>query len=192
MQLGGRAPFARGGSQPRCSGPGAARCPPAAPCLPSPRAPRPAPRAPRPAALLEISCSFDGAWRGKPEAMKRVYYVSSYFWDRALESGIITNKSAPHWRTTPGVRPWRPRGRGRGRGPGRLNVAGCAAARRARRCTGARLQHQSTNALAAVFGGGLGVHAPPPPAPSLPPLALRSLLPGVCKARRRGVRPAAV
>lgn len=36
--------------------------------------------------------------------MARVYYVSSYFWDRAMDSGIITDKAAIHWKTSPGVR----------------------------------------------------------------------------------------
>jgi hypothetical protein len=33
-----------------------------------------------------------------------VYYVSSYFWDRALDSGIIADTKALSWKTTPGVR----------------------------------------------------------------------------------------
>lgn len=49
------------------------------------------------------ACSFNGAWRGKPGDMARVYYVSSYFWDRALESGIIADKGAIAWKTSPGV-----------------------------------------------------------------------------------------
>lgn len=48
------------------------------------------------------SCSFSGAWRGKPTSMRRVYYVSSYFFDRAVDSGIIQDKAATDWRTTPG------------------------------------------------------------------------------------------
>lgn len=36
--------------------------------------------------------------------MARVYYVSSYFWDRALESGIINDKKAIAWKTSPAVR----------------------------------------------------------------------------------------
>jgi len=35
--------------------------------------------------------------------MQRVYYVSSYFWDRALESGIIDDKAAIEWKTSPAV-----------------------------------------------------------------------------------------
>jgi hypothetical protein len=49
------------------------------------------------------ACSFNGAWRGKPAQMVRVYYVSSYFWDRASESGIIADKAAIDWKTSPGV-----------------------------------------------------------------------------------------
>lgn len=48
------------------------------------------------------ACSFNGAWRGKPSSMARVYYVSSYFWDRALDSGIIADKKATSWKTSPG------------------------------------------------------------------------------------------
>ena len=57
-----------------------------------------------PPAPKQSSCSFSGAWRGKPGRMKRVYYVSSYFWDRALDAGIIADKAAIEWRTSPGVR----------------------------------------------------------------------------------------
>ena len=52
---------------------------------------------------LQDACSFSGAWRGKPATMARVYYVSSYFWDRASESGIIADKAAIEWKTSPGV-----------------------------------------------------------------------------------------
>eukprot|EP00879_Flechtneria_rotunda_P021719 GHRR01022903.1.p1 GENE.GHRR01022903.1~~GHRR01022903.1.p1 ORF type:complete len:473 (+),score=173.94 GHRR01022903.1:81-1499(+) len=48
------------------------------------------------------ACSFNGAWRGKPTGMARVYYVSSYFWDRALDSGIIADSAAIEWKTSPG------------------------------------------------------------------------------------------
>lgn len=53
--------------------------------------------------LAQEACSFNGAWRGKPSSMARVYYVSSYFWDRALDSGIIADKKATSWKTSPGV-----------------------------------------------------------------------------------------
>lgn len=53
--------------------------------------------------LMQEACSFNGAWRGKPSSMARVYYVSSYFWDRAQDSGIIADKDAIEWKTSPGV-----------------------------------------------------------------------------------------
>ncbi len=46
-------------------------------------------------------CSFAGGWRGKASSSARVYYVSSYFWDRATDSGIIADKAAIEWATTP-------------------------------------------------------------------------------------------
>ncbi|KAI8475039.1 MAG: nucleoside phosphatase family-domain-containing protein [Monoraphidium minutum] len=49
----------------------------------------------------QSACSFSGAWRGKPGGMKRVYYVSSYFFDRAVEAGIIPDKGAINFGTTP-------------------------------------------------------------------------------------------
>lgn len=52
---------------------------------------------------VQEACSFSGAWRGKPSSMARVYYVSSYFWDRALDSGIISDPQAISWKTSPGV-----------------------------------------------------------------------------------------
>jgi hypothetical protein len=52
---------------------------------------------------VQEACSFSGAWRGKPSSMARVYYVSSYFWDRALDSGIIADPKAISWKTSPGV-----------------------------------------------------------------------------------------
>lgn len=36
--------------------------------------------------------------------MARVYYVSSYFWDRALDAGIIADKAAIEFKTSPAVR----------------------------------------------------------------------------------------
>lgn len=46
-------------------------------------------------------CSFSGAWRGKGPGGERVYYVSSYFWDRAVDSGIISDAAAISWKTSP-------------------------------------------------------------------------------------------
>jgi hypothetical protein len=54
-------------------------------------------------AAYQDTCSFSGAWRGKPSSMARVYYVSSYFWDRAVEAGIITDEAAVEWATSPAV-----------------------------------------------------------------------------------------
>lgn len=53
-------------------------------------------------AVDQAECSFNGAWRGKPKGMERVYYVSSYFWDRAEDAGIITDRNAINWVTSPG------------------------------------------------------------------------------------------
>jgi apyrase len=51
------------------------------------------------------ACSFAGAWRGKPPhlagAVPRVYYVSSYFWDRAVDAGIVEDAQAIEWDTSP-------------------------------------------------------------------------------------------
>lgn len=51
----------------------------------------------------KAACSFDGAWHAKPEGMQTVYYISSYFWDRAIDSGIIHDPDANSWPTTPGA-----------------------------------------------------------------------------------------
>jgi len=52
------------------------------------------------------TCSFSGVWRGKPASMSRAYYVSSYLWDRALDAGIIGDKAAIEWKTSPAVGGW--------------------------------------------------------------------------------------
>ncbi|GFR43374.1 hypothetical protein Agub_g4446 [Astrephomene gubernaculifera] len=49
----------------------------------------------------QIQCSFNGAWRGNGLSKGRQYYVSSYFWDRAVDTGIIKDQSATMWPTTP-------------------------------------------------------------------------------------------
>ena len=36
---------------------------------------------------LQTSCSFAGAWGGGQ--LPKAFYVSSYFWDRALEAGEL-------------------------------------------------------------------------------------------------------
>lgn len=46
-------------------------------------------------------CSFNGAWRGKGPGPHRMYYVSSYFWDRARDAGIINVATAIQWPITP-------------------------------------------------------------------------------------------
>lgn len=47
------------------------------------------------------ACSFAGGWRGKFDDTKRIYYVSSYFWDRAQDSGIISKDDAIDWKVSP-------------------------------------------------------------------------------------------
>ncbi len=44
-------------------------------------------------------CAFNGAWGGtrKPTA----FYVSSYFWDRATDAGIIADEAAITWTLKP-------------------------------------------------------------------------------------------
>ncbi|KXZ52074.1 hypothetical protein GPECTOR_10g1097 [Gonium pectorale] len=49
----------------------------------------------------QVQCSFNGAWRGNSLSKGRDYFVSSYFWDRASETGIIKEESAIMWPTTP-------------------------------------------------------------------------------------------
>ncbi len=41
-------------------------------------------------------------WRGK-RPLDATYYVSSYFWDRALDTGIIKDEKALVWTTAPSV-----------------------------------------------------------------------------------------
>lgn len=55
--------------------------------------PDPAPRA------AQDQCAFNGAWGGgrKPTA----FYVSSYFWDRATDAGIIADEGAITWTLKP-------------------------------------------------------------------------------------------
>eukprot|EP00983_Pelagomonas_calceolata_P025736 806045-Pelagomonas_calceolata.AAC.10 len=47
-------------------------------------------------------CTFDGAWRGPPRTRSE-YYVSSYFWDKGMETGIIADPKAITWTATPNV-----------------------------------------------------------------------------------------
>ena len=48
---------------------------------------------------MQEQCAFNGAWGGsvKPTA----FYVSSYFWDRATDAGIIGEKTAITWTLKP-------------------------------------------------------------------------------------------
>ena len=48
---------------------------------------------------MQEQCAFNGAWGGsvKPTA----FYVSSYFWDRATDAGIIGDKAAITWTLKP-------------------------------------------------------------------------------------------
>ncbi|KAK9791621.1 hypothetical protein WJX73_002786 [Symbiochloris irregularis] len=41
-------------------------------------------------------CAFNGAWGGGPKRPSAIY-VSSYFWDRAVEAGVITESDAITW-----------------------------------------------------------------------------------------------
>ncbi len=52
---------------------------------------------------MQDQCSFAGAWRGNGLSKGRSYYVSSYFWDRAVETGIVAKDGAITWATTPNV-----------------------------------------------------------------------------------------
>ncbi|KAG2502069.1 hypothetical protein HYH03_000562 [Edaphochlamys debaryana] len=51
-------------------------------------------------AATQDECGFNGAWRGDGLSEGREYYVSSYFWDRALETGIIAEETAIMWPST--------------------------------------------------------------------------------------------
>ena len=44
---------------------------------------------------MQEQCAFNGVWGGtrRPTA----FYVSSYFWDRATDAGIITDENAISW-----------------------------------------------------------------------------------------------
>ncbi|GAX84844.1 hypothetical protein CEUSTIGMA_g12265.t1 [Chlamydomonas eustigma] len=49
---------------------------------------------------VKDQCSFNGAWRGDAAAAQsRSYYISSYFWDRARDTGIIANPKATSFTT---------------------------------------------------------------------------------------------
>lgn len=45
-------------------------------------------------------CSFNGAWRGPSVGSNPAVYVSSYFWDRAVEAGIVADKEAIEFKTS--------------------------------------------------------------------------------------------
>ena len=48
------------------------------------------------ACVLQEQCSFNGVWGGGSRH-PTAFYVSSYFWDRATEAGIITDPKAVTW-----------------------------------------------------------------------------------------------
>ena len=39
--------------------------------------------------LVQSECTFNGAWGGSK--VPAVFYISSYFWDRAQDVGLIPN-----------------------------------------------------------------------------------------------------
>ena len=42
--------------------------------------------------MLQSQCTFNGAWGGSK--VPAVFYISSYFWDRATNIGIIKDAAA--------------------------------------------------------------------------------------------------
>lgn len=50
--------------------------------------------------LLQDQCAFNGAWGGGSRH-PTAFYVSSYFWDRATDAGIITDENALTWDLKP-------------------------------------------------------------------------------------------
>ena len=48
---------------------------------------------------VQEQCAFNGAWGGN--AKPTAFYVSSYFWDRAADAGIIGEKKAITWTLKP-------------------------------------------------------------------------------------------
>ena len=54
--------------------------------------PPPASGLSRPARCLQAECTFNGAWGGA--SVPAVFYISSYFWDRATDIGIIKDSRA--------------------------------------------------------------------------------------------------
>ena len=45
---------------------------------------------------MQEQCSFNGVWGGGSRH-PTAFYVSSYFWDRATEAGVIADKNAVTW-----------------------------------------------------------------------------------------------
>ena len=45
---------------------------------------------------MQEQCSFNGVWGGGSRH-PTAFYVSSYFWDRATEAGIISDPEAVTW-----------------------------------------------------------------------------------------------
>ena len=51
--------------------------------------------------MVQDSCAFNGAWVG-PKSPK-VFHVSSYFWDRATDIGLIPDAAAINAIVKPGA-----------------------------------------------------------------------------------------
>lgn len=49
---------------------------------------------------MQDQCAFNGAWGGG-NRHPTAFYVSSYFWDRATDAGIITDENALTWDLKP-------------------------------------------------------------------------------------------
>ena len=52
--------------------------------------------------LLQSECTFNGAWGGSK--VPAVFYISSYFWDRAQDVGLIPNDKVRRSQSTPRMR----------------------------------------------------------------------------------------
>ncbi|KAK9807066.1 hypothetical protein WJX72_012473 [[Myrmecia] bisecta] len=52
-----------------------------------------------PCGAPQDQCAFSGVWGGSTQP--KAFYVSSYFWDRAIDAGIITDEKAITWTLKP-------------------------------------------------------------------------------------------